>query len=99
MKSVSEFKFSASEVLFPLLASQVLVTEKISSLLDKMMSHTDAVEQTAKRKVSFFSFVLVGRISFHCLEYSNEIQLKRQMRKNKRNKETTKAEISVKRLN
>ena len=50
MKSVSEFKFSASEVLFPLLASQVLVTEKISSLLDKMMSHTDAVEQTAKRK-------------------------------------------------
>ena len=41
-----------------------------------------------KEKCHFFPLVLVGRISFHCLEYSNEIQLKRQMRKKK--KETKK---------
>ena len=38
-------------------------------------------------KCHFFSFVLVGRISFHCLEYSNEIQLKRQIRKKKKKKQ------------
>ena len=58
-----------SEVLFLLLASQCLVTEKISSLLDKMMSHTDAVEQTAKRKVSFV-FPLFWLEEFHSIVLS-----------------------------
>ena len=32
------------------------------------------VEQTAKRKVLFFFSFLVGRISLHCPEHSNEIK-------------------------
>ena len=54
------------------------------------------VEQTAKRKVSCFFLFLVGRTSFHCLKYSNEIQLKRQQtRKKKKKKKEKKAEISI----
>ena len=44
-----------------------------------------------KEKCHFFPLVLVGRISFHCLEYSNEIQLKRQMRKKKKKQRNNKS--------
>ena len=46
------------------------------------------VEQTAKRKVSFFFSFLVGRISFHCPEYSNEMKLKKQQTRRKKKKKT-----------
>ena len=45
------------------------------------------VEQTAKRKVFFFSF-LVGRPPFHCLEYSNEVKFKKQQMRRKKKKKT-----------
>ena len=60
------------------------------------------VEQDSEKKsVIFFFLFLVGRILFHCLEYSNEIQLKRQQmsKKNNATKKQQKAEISMERLN
>ena len=46
----------------------------------------------------FFLFWLVEEVSFHCLEYSNEIELKRQQMKEKRKKkqqQQQKTEISI----
>ena len=43
LKSFNEFRISASELLFPLLWSQVSVMAKISNRLDEMMPHTDPV--------------------------------------------------------
>ena len=45
------------------------------------------VEQTAKRKVLFFFSFLVGRISLHCPEHSNEIKFKKTMRRKKKKRE------------
>ena len=41
LKSFNVFKISASEILSPLLFSQVSVMAKISNRFDEMMSHTD----------------------------------------------------------
>ena len=41
LKSFNVFRISASEMLFPLLFSQVSVMANISNQCDEMMSHTD----------------------------------------------------------
>ena len=58
------------------------------------MSNVFLVEQTAKKTVWFFLIVWLEEFLFHSLEYSNEIELKRQqIRKKKQQQQNT--EISI----
>ena len=58
------------------------------------MSNVFLVEQTAKKRCDFFFIVWLEEFLFHCLEYSNEIELKRQqIRKKNSNNKTGKFQL------
>ena len=54
------------------------------------------VGQAAKKKrVIFFFLFWLEEVSFHCVEYSNEFELKRQQMRRKKNSNSKKTEISI----
>ena len=53
------------------------------------------VGQAAKRKESFVFLFWLEEVSFHCVEYSNEIEFKRQQMRRKKKHQQQKTEISI----